>query len=558
MPKNRFRRDRGSEKRLNTPLEPPKPPSISKRLGFVTDVRINSVVIHAEPDAIEQSGLFAGAFFAIEIDSGTIIGTISSVQSAIEGSTARGDLVATIQKGSGRVEPGVSRPPLVGSPVLAADVNLAKKVTQSREVLSTNVAINLATLPHDESVSLSFIPEHLFGRHLAVVGASGSGKSWTLGRIVSECAKFRSKVILFDATGEFRPLRQGARHVYIGDDPYAPPYAVPVSIPYSDLNESDLFAIFQPVGQSQAAKLRAAIESLRLARLEPGLAPNGMILKAHRSKKDFFAARSDYAQELEDPRALFDIRVLCAQIQNECVDAQQSPSEPMYWGGQNAVDYSHCVALINRIQDVIRLPSLNPIFSPRDEPALFDEILNFLQAEDESVLRINLQYLSFAHHAREIVANAIGRYLMEAARLDVFRKKPLLAIVDEAHQFLNNTLIPDSKDNRLDSFALLAKEGRKYGLTMCLVTQRPRDIPEDILSQMGTMIIHRLVNHHDLSIVERAAGGLHGMVASGVPCLRTGEAILLGVDFPMPTRIRIQAPWESPESQGPDFQKYWI
>jgi hypothetical protein len=330
-----------------------------------------------------------------------------------------------------------------------------------------------------------------------------------------------------------------------------------VSIPYFELNASDLFAIFQPKGQSQAAKLRSAMDSLRIARLEPSLAIDGTIHKSHRSKVEFLEVAREYASELEDPRALFDIRHLCAQIRHECVDAQQSPVEPLYWGGHSAIDYGYCVPLINRIEDIISLPSLAPIFDPQEKSSLFDQIVRFLQDPSISILRISLQYLSFCHNAREIVANAIGRYLMDAARLSIFRSKPLLVVVDEAHQFLQNILLTEDQSFPLDAFGLIAKEGRKYALNVCLITQRPRDIPEDLLSQMGTMLIHRLINQHDLSIVERAAGGAHARLAASLPALRTGEAIVLGVDFPLPVKLKIRQPSEPPDSQGPDYQTYW-
>jgi hypothetical protein len=330
-----------------------------------------------------------------------------------------------------------------------------------------------------------------------------------------------------------------------------------VSIPYFELNASDLFAIFQPKGQSQAAKLRSAMDSLRIARLEPSLAIDGTIHKSHRSKVEFLEIAREYASELEDPRALFDIRHLCSQIRHECVDAQQSPVEPLYWGGHSAIDYGYCVPLINRIQDIISLPSLSPIFDPREQSSLFDEIVRFLQDPSISILRISLQYLSFSHNAREIVANAIGRYLMDAARLSIFRSKPLLVVVDEAHQFLQNILLTEDQSYPLDSFGLIAKEGRKYSLNICLVTQRPRDIPEDLLSQMGTMLVHRLINQQDLSIVERAAGGAHARLAASLPTLRTGEAVVLGVDFPLPVKLKILQPSEPPDSQGPDYQTHW-
>jgi len=77
----------------------------------------------------------------------------------------------------------------------------------------------------------------------------------------------------------------------------------------------------------------------------------------------------------------------------------------------------------------------------------------------------------------------------------MFIKKPLIIFIDEAHLFLNKVIKDEySIEVELNSFERIAKECRKYGLYLCISTQRPRDIPEGILSQMGTFIVHRLIN----------------------------------------------------------------
>ena len=109
----------------------------------------------------------------------------------------------------------------------------------------------------------------------------------------------------------------------------------------------------------------------------------------------------------------------------------------------------------------------------------------------------------------------------------------------------------------LDAFDLIAKEGRKYGLTICIATQRPRDIPEGVLSQMGTLIVHRLINDRDREVVERASGEIDRSAAEFLPTLAPGQAVIIGVDFPIPLTVQMTAPSAPPDSRGPDFQRYW-
>jgi DNA helicase HerA-like ATPase len=110
---------------------------------------------------------------------------------------------------------------------------------------------------------------------------------------------------------------------------------------------------------------------------------------------------------------------------------------------------------------------------------------------------------------------------------------------------------------KLEAFGLIAKEGRKYGLTCVLATQRPRDIPADVLSQLGTLIVHRLTNDDDRHAVERACGDLDRNAALFIPTLAPGEAIVIGPDLPAPVPINITPPLVPPNSRGPDYQDYW-
>jgi hypothetical protein len=165
--------------------------------------------------------------------------------------------------------------------------------------------------------------------------------------------------------------------------------------------------------------------------------------------------------------------------------------------------------------------------------------------------------LSYAFHTREIVANAVGRFLLEQARERRFASQPLIVFVDEAHHFLNEQLTENTVDYPLDAFALIAKEGRKYSLTLCLATQRPRDIPEGVLSQMGSFIVHRVINHNDRSVIERAASQADEATMSVLPMLSPGEAVMLGIEFAIPLHIKMKPPKDKPISSGPEYQQYW-
>ena len=173
------------------------------------------------------------------------------------------------------------------------------------------------------------------------------------------------------------------------------------------------------------------------------------------------------------------------------------------------------------------------------------------------LLRVSMEALPFEHNTRELVTNAIGRYLLRLARSHRFKQQPLVVVLDEAHQFLNKTLGDEFSRVALESFGLIAKEGRKYSLTAVLATQRPRDIPDDVLSQMGMFVVHRLINERDRQVVEKACGNLDGSAAAFLPTLAQGEALLVGIDSPIPLPVLVRRPTYEPESHGPAYAGLW-
>jgi uncharacterized protein len=473
-------------------------------------------------------------------------------------------LLTTILLKSGEVVGGISQYPRLGSKVYAAHPLLVKwlaEATQRTTEHPSPLVLDLAYLPSANDTLVNITPERIFGRHCAVLGATGGGKSWTLARLIEQVARHNAKLILFDATGEFHTLDNTVSHVHIGAGPAQPSLSKEVVVPYRELTEADLFALFKPSGQTQAPKLRAAMKSLKLAKLAAAtVAKNGVIVKAEKKKAPYDTAYATHAQEIEDPRADFDLTKLIQQITEECVFPSGfagTGQDFTVWGKYNEAEKSYCVTLITRIEDMLQAPELACIFQPAGKQSLSNTIDEFFSHPRAQILRVSLRYLPFDHNAREIVANAIGRHLLAAARTGQFRSQPVLVFLDEAHQFLDKTLGDENTKYPLDAFELIAKEGRKFGPNICIATQRPRDIPEGVLSQMGTLIVHRLINDRDREVVERASGDIDRSAAAFLPTLAPGQAVIIGVDFPIPLTIQVSVPDKKPDSRGPNYQTCW-
>lgn len=467
-------------------------------------------------------------------------------------------LFTAIDLESGRALRGIPVLPRIGQHVFSAHPLVVKQVVESGPTPDAK-RIQLASFPHARDTAVSLSPSQLLGRHCAILGATGGGKSWTLALLTEEIARLGGKAILFDATGEFQTQTgAGIRHAYLGGRKASPndPRQF-VGFPYWDLTESDLFVLVRPSPGVQAPKLKEALRSLKIAHLVPGLANGGLIRKTGQPRQDFEAACVQHALALNRPGAYFDIARLSNQIWEECVYPSGFGAQAGNWGGATQNEQSACVTLLSRIESELASPNLECLFAPAGLDPLPDVVGAFLADPNQRVLRISLEYLSFEHNAREVVANAVGRYLLGLARQGRFLTMPMVVMLDEAHQFLDKSVGDEFTRTDLDAFGLIAKEGRKYSMTCVLATQRPRDIPEDVLSQMGMFIVHRLINERDRNVVEKACGDLDASAASFLPTLGQGEAIVVGVGSPMPLPVTIRKPFRPPASRSADYEGLW-
>lgn len=133
------------------------------------------------------------------------------------------------------------------------------------------------------------------------------------------------------------------------------------------------------------------------------------------------------------------------------------------------------------------------------------------------------------------------------------RNQPLLIILEEAHIFL-----PEGGDSAAHrTISRIAKEGRKYGIGLCAVTQRPVEIESKVLSQCGTMIALRLTNSADRAKVEAAMPDDLGALSGMLPALRTGEGMVLGEAMPIPSRIQFFKARKRPRGDDPEMPQAW-
>lgn len=457
------------------------------------------------------------------------------------------------------VKKGLTAYPNIGAKVFVGSGELVQEY-MSRFGLKPDESANsveLGTLVSSPDTKVSVNLQSIFGRHCAVVGTTGGGKSFTVSALIESLISTGNKAILIDATGEYSGSYANIKNINVGDGTSL--------FHYSQLTIDDIFFLLKPSPRTQTPKLMEAIRSLKISQLNGGKnlgagteeipIEDGIIKKNSRNKRAYDVFYYRNISKIENGLADFDFKKLSFQISQECVFDNGAA-----WGTVSQNDVANCISLISRVNNLANTPEFNQIFGfqqEKTEDDISDIISQFISNDNtnDKLLRLNFENVKYDFQVRETLVNALGKYLLNISRTGVLKDNPLVVFIDEAHQFLNKSIKDEFFDTKpLDAFDSIAKECRKHGLFLCISTQMPRDIPAGTLSQMGTFIVHRLINHNDKEAVANSCSSANRNTLDFLPILGEGEAILTGVDFPMPIIMKFDKPIIEPNSGTPKLK----
>lgn len=552
-------------------------------VGYVSQVTPQYVKIHFPSSTLlskfvfsgeEFNGGLVGTYISIEGENYGFVGQLQEIEvpekerlslseTAFKNQefhpTAKAEILLSFDLfDMGKVTKGANAYPTIGAKVFVCTREFVQKYVRGfGQKESEEILMDIGYLNSDNQTEVTVSQQSFFGRHCAVVGTTGGGKSWSLSKLIEEARKNNTKCILLDPTGEYAELQ--GQHGILAQNAY---------FSYKKLTISDLFFLLKPSERAQAPKLLEAIKTLKtleIAKVKGGLDSyftNGrdknLLPKANRNKVEFVQFQRKYYEEIDSDELDFEIRYLARQIQYECIweiDNKDSNS----WGGRSEQDSANCISLVTRTNAFVNDRNYKKILGigdVDDKQDLADTIVKFFDPDNKNtLLRIGFEKVGYDFNVREIIANALAKYLLNMARDKIFKQKPTIFFLDEAHQFLNKRITDDSfTAYSLNAFDQIAKECRKYGLFLCIATQMPRDIPVGTLSQMGTFLVHRLINFHDKEAIKQSCATANSSTLAYLPVLGEGEAILTGVDFPMPLLLKVSPPKEKPDSGTPQFK----
>ena len=167
-----------------------------------------------------------------------------------------------------------------------------------------------------------------------------------------------------------------------------------------------------------------------------------------------------------------------------------------------------------------------------------------------------LDFSGVPAEAADLAVGAVMKLVFELALLSdaegpgIGRPQPVLLILEEAHRYLGEQAAAGTRD----AASRIAREGRKYGVGLMLVSQRPSELPDTALSQCGTLIALRLTNSTDQGRIRAALPDAIDGLAGVLPSLRTGEALVSGEAITLPARVMVDKPNPMPQSEDPSTE----
>lgn len=472
-------------------------------------------------------------------------------------------LLGEIDRSTRQFQRGIGSYPGLEDPVHFATVEDLSAVYPANDV----ARLEIGRLAAAEELPVSLEAGRLVLRHSAVVGSTGAGKTTTVAAILQRFARDgwpAANIIVIDPHGEYSEAlgEDAALRSVLGAEENR------LQVPYWALPADSILTVFAGAAGNPATRDRV----------------RELVAEGRRK----FASEADWLSL--DPAAItadtpipFDIRdvwyrldwennetrQIKADPSSSCVEKQGSPTSlapaqfTPYGQGSAAPFKGPEHGRYGRTPELLRLglsdPRLaffrEPVSQPSDDDPLLEVMTSWLGGHQPVSV---LDFSGVPSSASELAIGVVMELLFEVAvRSDplpggVGRNRPILVVLEEAHRYLSDTAASIARNaaNRI------AREGRKYGVGLMLITQRPSELPDTALAQCGTLISLRLTNSGDQSKISAALPDSVSGLAEVLPSLRTGEAVITGESLIIPSRALINRPSPLPAANDPSLDSW--
>ena len=459
---------------------------------------------------------------------------------------------------------------MIATPVIGSHCYLleGEKLTLFMTSISVNdgdASLTLGKFSLDEGVDAYMNGDALFQRHMALVGSSGCGKSWTVAAIIEQIATRQSaNLMVFDIHGEYQALK----------------YAVQLRLATpTDLENPSENVLFMPTWFMSHDELM----TLFLDRSDPNAAAQSLMINECIRKRKLAYLKEYKLAELQksftvDSPIPYDFRDVVR-------DLHYLNEELIPGVGQGEVVkgpfFGKFDQLLPKLEAKLSDKRYGFMFSGDKKKVLHHDYINYFTSrvmgigvkspadkherkikifEGEQNLGVKVLNMSLApSELLPSLIGVVGRFVFNVQFWNNHENRhPMVLFCDECHLYLPPLEnCNDAQRACVFQFGRIAKEGRKYGMVLAAITQRPSDLNPSILSQCGNLLTLRLTNASDQAIVKKMMpDGMNGLVEE-LPLLAIGELIPIGDSVVLPLKVKVTPAQCPPTSETPTYCSMW-
>ena len=584
-------------------------------IGKIIDITDNTVLVRLDIDITNQASL-VNIHVIFEDGHSKIVGEIRSV-SIDKASVA---IVGEI-KGNAFI-PGFSKKPSFKCKVRIIVMNELELILGKQQITSNDqITLGYSAVYNNYKINIGV--NDFFSNHFAILGNSGSGKSFTVARIIqniftsSDYIPLNANIFLFDAYGEYKNAFSNLNQIspMINTKNYTTDVESQdgelLKIPLWLLDTDDIAILLEA---TELAQLSIIDKALRLVPIIKGTDENSIrhcndiiaraILELLKSGKDSVKisdqikailstvstnqlnletniSQPGYNRSLkqclyvDNNGKMLEMELVTNFISTFVMEGSQIPEDKtivMYSlkDLEKAMQFaliSEGILKSDKVYDyanvlAVRLHSLadGPYSGYFDYKSMVSreayvaKLLTTMDGKKAQIVNFNINYVN--DRMAKSMVKIISKILFEVATLEKERASmPFHIIVEEAHRYVQNDI--DSSLLGYNIFDRITKEGRKYGIILGLITQRPSELSETSISQCSNFIILRTLHPRDLTYIKDMVPNMSDEVMIVLKTLQSGSAIGFGSAFKVPTAVRIEKPSPEPLSNNCDVVRVW-